>query len=31
VDTYLAVWVMGYEKGGNLCNKIIHPPRAAAG
>ena len=31
VDTYLAVWVMGYEKGENLCNKIIHPPRAAAG
>lgn len=31
VDTYLAVWVMGYEKGENLCNKIIHPPRAVAG
>ncbi len=30
VDTYLAVWAMGYEKGENLCNKIIHPPRAAA-
>lgn len=25
-DTYLAVWVMGYEKGGNLCEHIISPP-----
>lgn len=29
VDTYLAVWVMGYEKGDNLCNEIIEPPHAA--
>jgi hypothetical protein len=28
VDTYLAVWVMGYEKGDNLCNEIIEPPHA---
>lgn len=26
VDTYLAVWVTGYEKGENLCERIIHPP-----
>ncbi len=26
VDTYLAVWVMGYEKGKNLCNRFIAPP-----
>lgn len=26
VDTYLAVWVMGYEKGKNLCNEVIEPP-----
>ncbi len=26
VDTYLAVWVRGYEKGQNLCNSYIHPP-----
>jgi MoaA/NifB/PqqE/SkfB family radical SAM enzyme len=31
VDTYLAVWVMGYEKGENLCSKIIRPPGAAGG
>jgi MoaA/NifB/PqqE/SkfB family radical SAM enzyme len=30
VDTYLAVWVMGYEKGDNLCNEMIEPPHAAA-
>jgi hypothetical protein len=30
VDTYLAVWVTGYEKGENLCAEIIEPPRAAA-
>jgi organic radical activating enzyme len=30
VDTYLSVWVMGYEKGENLCKKIIEPPHAAA-
>jgi MoaA/NifB/PqqE/SkfB family radical SAM enzyme len=28
VDTYLAVWVMGYEKGENLCAEIIEPPHA---
>ncbi|HOO71272.1 MAG TPA: radical SAM protein [Spirochaetota bacterium] len=26
VDTYLAVWVTGYEKGKNLSNNIISPP-----
>ena len=26
VDTYLAVWVMGYEKGKNLCTVAIEPP-----
>ncbi len=26
VDTYLAVWVRGYEKGANLCESFIHPP-----
>jgi MoaA/NifB/PqqE/SkfB family radical SAM enzyme len=26
VDTYLAVWVMGYKKGENLCREIIEPP-----
>jgi MoaA/NifB/PqqE/SkfB family radical SAM enzyme len=26
VDTYLAVWVMGYEKGENLCAEMISPP-----
>jgi len=26
VDTYLAVWVMGYEKGINLCNELVAPP-----
>ncbi len=26
VDTYLAVWVMGYEKGPNLLNKLVSPP-----
>ena len=26
VDTYLAVWVMGYEKGENLCAGMISPP-----
>jgi MoaA/NifB/PqqE/SkfB family radical SAM enzyme len=30
VDTYLAVWVMGYEKGENLCAEPIKPPQAAA-
>ena len=26
VDTYLAVWVMGYEKGPNLSDALITPP-----
>ncbi len=26
VDTYLSVWVMGYEKGANLCAGIVEPP-----
>lgn len=26
VDTYLAVWVMGYVKGDNLCNALVDPP-----
>lgn len=26
VDTYLAVWVRGYEKGKNLCETLIRPP-----
>lgn len=26
VDTYLAVWVRGYEKGTNLCDTFIAPP-----
>ncbi|NTW07539.1 MAG: radical SAM protein [Syntrophaceae bacterium] len=26
VDTYLAVWVMGYEKGKNLCEEPVSPP-----
>ncbi len=26
VDTYLAVWVMGYEKGATLCDRLIAPP-----
>ena len=26
VDTYLAVWVMGYEKSKNLCSEVIEPP-----
>lgn len=28
VDTYLAVWVSGYEKGENLLHRIIVPPSA---
>jgi MoaA/NifB/PqqE/SkfB family radical SAM enzyme len=28
VDTYLAVWVMGYPKGENLCPAPISPPMA---
>ena len=26
MDTYLAVWVMGYEKSGNLCPELMAPP-----
>jgi hypothetical protein len=26
VDTYLAVWVRGYDKGVNLCNTFSTPP-----
>ena len=26
VDTYLAVWVTGYEKGENLCRGLVDPP-----
>jgi len=26
VDTYLAIWVTGYEKGENLCRGIVEPP-----
>jgi MoaA/NifB/PqqE/SkfB family radical SAM enzyme len=26
VDTYLAVWVMDYEKGENLCRRPVPPP-----
>jgi MoaA/NifB/PqqE/SkfB family radical SAM enzyme len=26
VDTYLAVWVVDYEKGRNLCEKLVPPP-----
>ncbi|MFH2076506.1 MAG: radical SAM protein, partial [Pseudomonadota bacterium] len=29
VDTYLAVWVMGYEKGESLCREMIAPPGSA--
>ena len=28
VDTYLAVWVQGYEKGENLCDRWVSPPEA---
>jgi len=31
VDTYLAVWVMGYEKSKNLCSAVVEPPRRDAG
>ena len=26
VDTYLAVWVKGYDKGANLCEALVSPP-----
>lgn len=29
VDTYLAVWVTGYEKGANLCGHPVSPPQSA--
>ncbi|MGV8058160.1 MAG: radical SAM protein [Smithellaceae bacterium] len=29
VDTYLAVWVMGYEKGKNLCMESVSPPQVS--
>ncbi len=29
VDTYLAVWVTGYEKSENLCDKVVEPPPPA--
>ena len=25
-DTYLSVWVMGYDKGTNLCDELVAPP-----
>ncbi len=28
VDTYLAVWVTGYDKQPNLCRRFIEPPQA---
>jgi len=28
VDTYLAVWVKGYEKSANLVNYLVKPPAA---
>lgn len=28
VDTYLAVWVRGYEKGSNLCDAPVVPPES---
>ena len=31
VDTYLAVWVTGYEKGRNLCGRVIDPEGLAGG
>ncbi len=27
VDTYLAVWVKGYQKSENLCKELIEPPK----
>lgn len=29
VDTYLAVWVNGYRKGPNLCDRFVTPPGIA--
>jgi len=31
VDTYLAVWVMDYPKGRNLCDRSVQPPGAREG
>jgi hypothetical protein len=31
VDTYLSVWVMGYEKGENLCAEMVSPPGEETG
>jgi hypothetical protein len=31
VDTYLAVWVTGYEKGRNLCDRVMDPEGLAGG
>jgi len=31
VDTYLAVWVMGYAKGDNLCSHLVDPPSRTSG
>ncbi len=28
-DTYLAVWVVGYEQGQPLCDEMIDPPQPA--
>ncbi len=30
VDTYLAVWVTGYEKGENLCRGPVEPPQSVS-
>lgn len=30
VDTYLAVWVRGYEKSDNLCGRQVNPPWLSA-
>ncbi len=31
VDTYLAVWLMNYTKGDNLCDRLISPPGRSGG
>jgi len=30
VDTYLAVWVKGYDKSDNLCRTLVNPPRLSS-
>jgi len=30
VDTYLTVWVKGYNKSDNLCRKLVNPPRLSS-